>query len=65
MLEGPDGGALVADEAWWAEVPLGDGAGDGEDPDLKHQENAPQQSDIGEGHVRRHPSIRLPHAAVY
>lgn len=41
MLEGPHGGSLIADEARRAEVPLSDGARDGENPDLKHQEDAP------------------------
>lgn len=65
MLQGPDGAALAADEAWRAEVPLGNGARDGEHPDLKHKEDAPQQSDIGEGHVGGYPGFCFPHAAVH
>ena len=65
MLEGPHSCALAADEAWGAEVPLSNGTRDGEDPDLKHQEDAPQQRDVGKGHKGRHPTLRLPHAAVH
>ena len=49
MPEGTQGGALCVVQARWGKVPLCNGARDGEDPDLKHQEHTPQQGDIGEG----------------
>lgn len=55
MPEGAQGGALSVVQPWRGKVPLCNGAGDGEDPDLKHQEHAPQQGDIGEGDKGSNP----------
>lgn len=65
MSEGPYGGALRVVQPRWGEIPLSNGASNGEDSDLKDKEHAPQQGDIGEGDERGNPGVCLPDTAVH